>query len=37
MNKEVENTYKELNISDVSDSDNHTRFYIPTDQKKLTH
>lgn len=22
------------NISDVGDTDNHTRFYIPTDQKK---
>lgn len=27
-------THIELRISDVSGSDNHTRFYIPTDQKK---
>jgi hypothetical protein len=30
--KKPDNTKKELHISDVSD--NHTRFYIPTDQKK---
>ena len=28
------NENSELNISDVSGSDNNTRFYIPTDQKK---
>ena len=36
--QKVENSNKpqktELGISDVIGSDNHTRFYIPTDQKK---
>lgn len=32
--KSSDNAEKELRISDVSGSDNHTRFYIPTDQKK---
>lgn len=38
MNKNVKTSNKthtpKLGISDVSGSDNHTRFYIPTEQKK---
>ena len=32
--KTSDNAEKELRISDVIGSDNHTRFYIPTDKKK---